>query len=283
MKKQVTLCYELLDLSLSGDVYDFTDGIYSNTNDYEQAQKNKANYILTESKCKQGDILLDIGCGYGRILQAAEKKGINAIGITISPSQVKRCKKKGLTVYLMDYKDIPASWKNKFDAVVINGTLEHFVEPHEKNEQNAIYRTMFKTCFNILKKESRLITTAIQFRNISYDKNGQNHLNNIFRNFGGYYPQEHQLEKCAKNKFRKIKEIEGTNDYRITSEYWLNQMKRKLLSSPKVWFGLLGKIIRHPVAAIKLLHCLLISQSWNWQFRGTPAPTKLLRITWKKI
>jgi hypothetical protein len=28
---------------------------------------------------------------------------------------------------------------------------------------------------------------------------------------------------------------------------------------------------------------MLGSESWNWQFRGDPAPTVLLRQTWERI
>ena len=43
------------------------------------------------------------------------------------------------------------------------------------------------------------------------------------------------------------------------------------------WFA------RHPVQAARLYRCLFRSESWNWQFRGDPAPTVLLRQTWQRI
>jgi hypothetical protein len=40
--------------------------------------------------------------------------------------------------------------------------------------------------------------------------------------------------------------------------------------------------LRHPVQLVTLLRCLLGSESWNWQFRGDPPPTLLLRQTWQR-
>ena len=32
-----------------------------------------------------------------------------------------------------------------------------------------------------------------------------------------------------------------------------------------------------------MIRCLLICESWNWQFRGAHPPTRLLRQTWAYV
>jgi cyclopropane-fatty-acyl-phospholipid synthase len=70
--------------------------------------------------------LLDIGCGWGGLLQyAAEKYGIKGIGVTLSEEQavIARETNKGLSVEIrvQDYRDV----HEKFDRIVSVGMLEH--------------------------------------------------------------------------------------------------------------------------------------------------------------
>jgi hypothetical protein len=55
---------------------------------------------------------------------------------------------------------------------------------------------------------------------------------------------------------------------------------RRSRRGARVWLGSLPVLLQHPVQYPTLLWCLLISESWNWQFRP-PAPTRLLRQTWE--
>ncbi len=302
VSKTVISCYELLDAALAGGVEDFTDGKYFNNKNlpYQQAQKNQAEWLLDKVECKVGSRILDIGCGNGRILEAAQKRGAKAEGITISKQQVERCHKKGLTVYLMDYRDIPKSWNNRFDGIIANGSIEHFVQVEEalNDKQDEIYKEMFKIFYRLLKPGGYLVTTVIHFNSQINPKEIYKKTNKHSRNsgsfhfakvllddFGGWYPVEKQLQNNARGLFLLESREDGTQDYFLTSEHWLAEMKRKILTSPNVWIALLKKILNKPRATLSMLDNLLISQSWMWQFRtkNHKTPTKLFRDVWRRI
>ena len=55
------------------------------------AQVNKVEHILKKLNLKEGQTLLDIGCGWGYLLIAAAKKyHVKGVGITLSEEQYKK-------------------------------------------------------------------------------------------------------------------------------------------------------------------------------------------------
>ncbi|WP_227998019.1 class I SAM-dependent methyltransferase [Nocardia australiensis] len=96
----------------------------------EQAQENKYRLVFDKLRLKEGDRLLDIGCGWGGMVRYAAKRGVKVIGATLSAEQAEWAQKKiaeeGLSelaeVRYSDYRDIPES---SFDAVSSIGLTEH--------------------------------------------------------------------------------------------------------------------------------------------------------------
>ena len=92
-----------------------------------------------------------------------------------------------------------------------------------------------------------------------------------------------QLKRCAQGYFSLAIEVDGTEDYHWTSEEacrraWQGLWRRK--TGPKIWRRLLGHFLRHPRQTVAMFFCLFFAQSWQWQFRGEDAPTRLLRQIW---
>ncbi|MCB2361288.1 cyclopropane-fatty-acyl-phospholipid synthase family protein [Clostridium estertheticum] len=114
------------------DTMSYSCGYFKNdTDSLYQAQINKINHILKKLNLKEGQTLLDIGCGWGElIITAAKQYKVKAVGITLSEEQFEkaneRIKAEGLEdlveVKLEDYRQL----KNlRFDRIVSIGMLEH--------------------------------------------------------------------------------------------------------------------------------------------------------------
>jgi cyclopropane-fatty-acyl-phospholipid synthase len=303
----VRRCYDVLDLCRGCGITDFTDGKYvDQRNDrqaYLAAQERQASYLLDEIDCRRGSRVLDIGCGYGRLLEAAAARGAEAVGVTISPPQVEACRGRGLNVHVCNYRelfdrDAYRSWEHAFDGIIANGSLEHFVQCEEAaaGRADALYTEFFDICHRLLRPGGKLATTAIHARCVGqvnaadlvagperWPRGSLNyHAANLHRSFGGWFPEPGQLERCAEGRFRLTAAEDGTHDYYLTSEYWMRRIKRSLLFDPRSWPIALRTFLRQPRATWRMLRCLLWDESWNYQFRD-PAPAQLWRHTWTAI
>jgi len=298
----VVNCYALFDKWFPAcGLLDYTEGIYAGdpSKPYETAQQDQVNYVLDQACCGPGTRILEVGCGNGTLLDEIRRRGGEGVGITISPEQVRLGLSRGLDVRLLDYKNLGDAYGGSFDAVVANGPIEHFVQPSEaaRGLADKIYRRMFESFHAAIDRRSsirRFVNTTIHFIRTPHAvdltkspwsfKRGSDewHWAWLARAFGGWYPNIGQFERCAEGLFEETHLVNGTDDYRLTSEEWLRRI-RKILPSMK-GLKVLGSSIpfalRHPRQTFDMLACMLGTESWNWQFRGPNTPTVLLRQTW---
>jgi cyclopropane-fatty-acyl-phospholipid synthase len=97
----------------------------------EEAQRAKLELVCRKLALREGERVLDVGCGWGSfVLHAAREHGVRAVGITISPAQAKRARERvaqaGLgdrvEIRLADYRDLRGE---RFDAIASIGMVEH--------------------------------------------------------------------------------------------------------------------------------------------------------------
>src|SRR5213083_1011360 len=99
--------YSLIDrifrLSL-GELADFSgakyDGDFSLS--LEEAQQRKHDYVAEQIGIGPARRVLDLGCGWGPLLDAIRTRGGDGVGVTLSSAQVAACRRHGLDVHLFD-------------------------------------------------------------------------------------------------------------------------------------------------------------------------------------
>jgi cyclopropane-fatty-acyl-phospholipid synthase len=92
----------------------------------DEAQEAKLDLVCRKLNLQKGQKILDIGCGWGSFAKyAAEKYGVEVVGITISENQVETarelCRGYPIEIRLQDYRDVQGS----FDHIVSLGMFEH--------------------------------------------------------------------------------------------------------------------------------------------------------------
>jgi len=140
----------------------YSCGYWKDAQNLDEAQEAKLDLICRKLNLQPGMKVLDIGCGWGSFCKyAAEKYGVNVVGITISKEQAELAKEncKGLKVEikLQDYRDLNTNVmpqpENLFDRVVSVGMFEHV---GYKN-----YRTFMKTIYKVLKDDGLFLLHTI--------------------------------------------------------------------------------------------------------------------------
>jgi cyclopropane-fatty-acyl-phospholipid synthase len=102
------------------------------TEDLDAAQEAKLEHICRKLRLQPGEHLLDVGCGWGGLLEyAATRHGVSGVGITLSEPQAAAARERlaaagvgdRVRIEVRDYRDLPAGWQ--FDKAVSVGMREH--------------------------------------------------------------------------------------------------------------------------------------------------------------
>ena len=219
-----------------GEHADLTCAMYNGdfSKTLTQAQRDKHRYILDGICFKPGFRVLDIGCGFGPVLNAVKERGGHGIGLTLSRKQAEVCKRAGLEVYVQDWKEITTDTFGMFDGIVSVGAFEHFCSPEEylAGKQDAIYDRFFRLCHDLLPENGRLYLqtmmfgkNAPQYQDISLgaEKGSNEYISAITREFfpGSWLPfgEEHIL-RVAAPYFEQVSHNNGRLDYLQTIGEW---------------------------------------------------------------
>ncbi|WP_433889810.1 class I SAM-dependent methyltransferase [Streptomyces sp. CA-111067] len=128
----------------------------------EQAQEAKLDLVCRKLGLREGQRLLDVGCGWGSmVLHAVQHYGVTATGITLSVEQAafarKRIAQAGLgdriEIRVQDYRDVP---DGPYDAISSIGMAEHV--------GSARYLEYARTLYGLLRPGGRLLNHQIARR-----------------------------------------------------------------------------------------------------------------------
>ena len=245
-----------------GELADFSgaryEGDFSLT--LEQAQARKHDYIAEQIGIGPGRRLLDLGCGWGALLDHARRCGAEGVGVALSSAQVASCRRHGLDVHLKDARTVDRDSFGGFDAVASLGAWEHFCSPDEygAGRQEEIYRSLFANVAAVLPPAGRFYLQTMVFgrRMISLDDVGPNapRDSDAFILFllqcqfpGSFLPWGlDQLRRCAEPHFRLVESTSGRLDYIETITQWNKRIGAPSLRKNLVKLTLLPHWLRSP-------------------------------------
>jgi cyclopropane-fatty-acyl-phospholipid synthase len=181
----------------------------------EQAQENKANFILNLISPRKGERILDLGCGWGamlrRIYEATGDKD-NLFGYTLSKKQVEYLKENyGFNVSFTNF--ITTSYEDEsFDKIYSIGAWEH-VRPHE-------IPVLLRKLHRALKPGGRLVQHFFCLPDRSFPSSMV--LGQIYFPGSVLASYQHQVEACREAGFRITHE--SKHDYRPTLRAWYDNL-----------------------------------------------------------
>jgi len=127
----------------------YSCALFTGTDDLEQAQVNKLNWIADAARVRPGGRVLDIGCGWGGNLRflAETRAAGSVVGITLSPAQydqVRQINLANVEARLVSYLDYAP--EAPFDAITSIGMFEHIATPEDARSGRSIelYREYFR-------------------------------------------------------------------------------------------------------------------------------------------
>ena len=130
-----------------GPTMAYSCAYWRDADNLDEAQRNKMDLCCRKLELKEGDRLLDVGCGWGSMMKyAAENYGCEVIGITISKQQCEYAERISkdlpVEVRLLNYRDARPGDLGTFDKVVSIGMFEHVGKPNYRSFMQFIDRVL---------------------------------------------------------------------------------------------------------------------------------------------
>jgi cyclopropane-fatty-acyl-phospholipid synthase len=247
-REDLEFTYSLTDrifrLSL-GELADFSgakyDGDFSLS--LEEAQRRKHSYVAEQIGIGPGRRILDLGCGWGPLLDFIRSRGGSGVGVTLSSAQAAACRRHGLDVHLLDAREVTRDTFGPFDAVASLGAFEHFCSPedHRAGRQDELYRGLLARIASVLPAKGRFFLQTMVFgRNMIPAElvdirapRGSDawYLALMGRQFpGSWLPHgQEQIIRSAEPHFRLVSSLSGRLDYIETIRQW-----RKRFAAPSL-------------------------------------------------
>ena len=128
------------------------------TKTLEDAQQNKIDHIVKKLDIKEGQKILEVGCGWGGMaFEIAKQNKCEITGISLSKNQIKYCLEKAkqlgldnqVKFELIDYREA----KGQYDRIYSVGMFEHVGKK--------FYNTFFKSMNKLLKNDGLFLLHTI--------------------------------------------------------------------------------------------------------------------------
>lgn len=271
------------DLQERGDL---TEGLFEGdfAKSIEQATIDKYEAIIELLGLKPGMRVLDVGCGLGDFLSHLRSRGIDGVGLTLSPDQQRIGAARGLTIRVHDFRGkLPADLTGKFDAVTLIGSLEHFCTSYEMGDRsraNRVFSNVFQTASAALKPDTSsgkvFSATLHSTAPDGWTLSDWIHAYSFHAHYSGLYPRVGDFERLCEPWFAVEHKRDTTIDYQyssiVSSAHFGNFSVR--WNAWKLFAAALLLLV-NPFAPWSWVYHT--RQSWMWQFGGKDLQTQKAR------
>ena len=129
----------------------YTCGYWRHARTLDEAQEAKLDLVCRKLELKEGKTLLDIGCGWGSLVSyAAERYGVVATGVTVSPEQAEvareTCRHLPVEIRVQDYRLV----EGRYDAVVSVGMFEQVGPKNHRTYMQVVDRCLAPSGISLL-------------------------------------------------------------------------------------------------------------------------------------
>ena len=262
---QVDFAYSLTDrlfrLSV-GELADFSgakyDGDFSLT--LEQAQRRKHEFVASELRLPPNGRVIDLGCGWGAMLNFFRGRGHSGTGVTLSHGQQRACRRHGLEVYLHDAREVGIKTFGAFDGVMSLGAFEHFcsIDEWRAGQQDAAYSSFFQNVSTLIPPGGRFFLQTMVFGKnmipadrirIDAPRLSDEHVLALLQKTfpGSWLPYgSEQIERNATPHFKLVKKESGRLDYIETIRVWRERFGRVTPRKLLLWGSLVPRYLTSP-------------------------------------
>jgi cyclopropane-fatty-acyl-phospholipid synthase len=210
-----------LDPSMTYSCAYFRDGART----LAEAQQAKLGLVCRKLALKEGERVLDVGCGWGSFaIHAAQNYGVKVLGVTLSEEQVKlgrrRVQEAGLAdrieLRLADYREVR---DERFDAISSIGMVEHVGE-----ERIDLY---MRTLAGLLVQGGRLLNHGIA-KLTDFDTKDEGAFSERFVFPDGVPLPLSRIGLALERAGMATRHVEGLpEDYAETLRYWIANFEER--------------------------------------------------------
>jgi cyclopropane-fatty-acyl-phospholipid synthase len=189
------------------------------------AQRAKLDLVCTKLGLREGERVLDVGCGWGSFaIHAAQNYGARVLGVTLSEEQVRlgreRVAAAGVSdlveLRLADYRDLGGQ---SFDAISSIGMAEHVGQ-----ERIGLY---MRTLHDLLRPGGRLLNHAIA-KLMDFDEQDEGAFSERFVFPDGVPLPLSEINEAMERTGLVVRHVEGfPEDYAQTLSYWIESFEER--------------------------------------------------------
>lgn len=187
-----------------------------------ESQEAKLDFLAGLMGLRQGQRILDIGCGWaGPLSYLCKTYGVRGVGLTLSPMQ-KRAAEQRIARLGVDATIVESHWRDfedpeGFDVVYTDEVQAHFSD----------FTGYYRKAHALLKTGGRMLNKELHFTHRKYSEVDRviDFVNKIFGSTGNYRTLADDLGFLAPIDFevRQIQQI-PIEHYRRTTDRWLANM-----------------------------------------------------------